>query len=40
MKTGVQGNADTDANSVGVRGASPAGRGGIFKGGTTWKQLA
>jgi hypothetical protein len=32
--TRVEGYADTDANSVGVPGTSPAGRGGIFKGGT------
>jgi hypothetical protein len=31
-KTGVYGSADQDANSVGVRGASPTGRGGRFKG--------
>lgn len=38
-KTGVQGYADTDADSAGVRGTSPAGRGGIFKGGTAQMKL-
>jgi hypothetical protein len=31
-KTGVHGYADTDAGSVGVRGNSPTGRGGLFGG--------
>jgi hypothetical protein len=38
-KTGVQGYADTDAGAVGVRGTSPAGRGGVFKGGAAQLKL-
>jgi len=32
VKTGVFGSADTDEASVGVRGRSPTGRGGVFGG--------
>jgi hypothetical protein len=39
-KTGVYGYADKDATSAGVRGSSPAGRGGIFKGGAAALRLA
>jgi hypothetical protein len=39
-KTGVFGYAGQDAGAVGVRGTSPAGRGGIFKGGAAQLRLA
>lgn len=39
-KTGVQGYANADAASVGVRGESPAGRGGVFKGAAAQVRLA
>jgi hypothetical protein len=39
-KTGVFGYAAQDATAVGVRGTSPAGRGGVFKGGTAQLKLA
>ncbi len=38
-QTGVDGSADQDATSVGVRGTSPAGRGGVFKGGAAQLKL-
>jgi hypothetical protein len=38
-KTGVHGHADADLDSVGVRGTSPAGRGGVFEGGSAQLRL-
>jgi hypothetical protein len=38
-KTGVFGMANQDSKSVGVRGTSPAGRGGVFKGGAAQVKL-
>jgi hypothetical protein len=38
-RTGVFGSADQGASSVGIRGTSPAGRGGVFKGGAAQLKL-